>query len=147
LTLLDRLRTDTVTALKGGDRPRAAALRLVTSEVQRAHKEAGGGEVDELAVLQRERKRRVEAAVAYRDAGREDLAAAEEGEVAIVDEYLPDQLSDTELDALVGDAVAEAGATSPRDLGRVMSIVMPLAAGRADGRRVSTAARRVLGGL
>lgn len=119
------------------------ALRMLSSELQKALKEGGDG-ADEAAVLQRERKRRLEAADAYREAGRDDLAAAEEREAAIVEEYLPEQLSDEQLGAIVGDAVAESGAASPKELGRVMSLVMPRVQGRADGKRVSAAVRERL---
>jgi len=131
------VQSDVSAAMKAGDRERAAALRVVASELQKAHKEAGGGEADEIAVLQRERKRRVEAADAYREAGRDDLVAAEEREAELIDVYLPEQLSDQELGAIVGDAVAESGATSPEEMGEVMSMVMPRVRGRADGKRGS----------
>src|SRR2546423_15403481 len=111
--------------MKSGERRRVGALRLVSSELQKAHKEAAAGsEADEVAVLQRERKRRLESAEAYRDAGRDDLARTEEGEAELISAYLPEQLSDDELHAIVGDAVAEAGASSPKEMGRVMSLVM-----------------------
>jgi len=146
VTIVEQLRADTVTALKAGDRERARALRLVVSELQRAIKEAPDGGVDEQAVLRRERKRRLEAAEAYRGGGREDLAAAEEVEARIIDGYLPAELSDAELAALVDDAVAESGATSPRELGKVMPLAMSRVEGRADGRRVSAAVRDRLTG-
>ena len=144
MSILDQVKADVTTALKAGDRTTARALRLVSSELQKAHKEAGDGRVDDVAVLQRERKRRLESATAYRDGGREDLAEAEEREAALIENYLPAQLSDDELHALVGDAVAEVGAASPKEMGRVMSVVMPRIAGRADGRRVSAAVKEKL---
>jgi hypothetical protein len=128
-------------SLKAGDRERASALRLIVNELQKAAKE---GNADEVAVLQRERKRRVEAAEAYREAAREDLADAEEREALIIETYLPAQMSDEELRAIVGDAVAESGASSPRDMGKVMSAVMPQVKGRADGKRVSTVVQELL---
>ena len=148
-SLLERIQADTAVALKAGDRPRAQALRLVASELQKVRKEAdaaGGATADgdEVGVLQRERKRRLEAAEAYREAGRADLADGEASEAAIIEGYLPAQLSDEELHALVGDAVAEAGASSPQEMGRVMSLVMPRVAGRAEGQRVSTVVREKL---
>src|SRR3712207_5748690 len=100
--------------MKAGERERVSALRLVANELQKAHKEASGSEADEVAVLQRERKRRLEAAEAYRDAGRDDLATGEEREAEIIEAYLPQQLSDEDLHAIVGDAVAETGASSPK---------------------------------
>jgi uncharacterized protein len=95
-------------------------------------------------VLQRERKRRLEAAEAYRDGGRDDQAAAEEREAEIISSYMPEQLSDDELAAIVGDAVAESGASSPNEMGKVMGLVMPKVKGRADGRRVSAAVKERL---
>jgi uncharacterized protein YqeY len=146
MTLLERVKDDTTAALKAGDRERVGALRLVVAELQRAHKEAAGSEADEVAVLQRERKRRLESAEAYRDGGREDLAAGEEREAELIAAYLPEQLSDEELHAIVGDAVAETGASSPRDMGQVMKASMARVAGRADGRRVSALAQEALKG-
>ena len=144
MSVLDRVKSDATDALKAGDRERASALRLVASELQKAHKEAAGDEVDEVAVLQRERKRRLESAEAYRAAACDDLAAGEEGEAALIEAYLPAQLSDEELHAIVGDAVAETGASSPQEMGRVMSVVMQRVQGRADGKRVSALVREKL---
>jgi uncharacterized protein len=137
MSTIEQVRADTAAALKAGDRERAQALRLITNELQRAVKDSKNGEADEAAVLQRERKRRLEAAEAYREAGRDDLADAEEREAALIEHYLPEQLSDDELHAIVGDAVAESGASSPKEMGKVMSVVMPRIQGRADGKRVS----------
>jgi uncharacterized protein YqeY len=139
MSILEQIKADTTTALKAGDRPRAQALRLITSELQKAVKE--GGSVDEIAVLQRERKRRVEAADAFRDAGRQDLADSESQEAEIIETYLPEQISDEDLEAIVADALAESGAASPQDMGKVMALVMPKVAGRADGKRVSGAVK------
>ena len=144
MTLLDQVQTDVTTALKAGDRERAGALRLVVSELQKAHKEATSDGADEVGVLQRERKRRLESAEAYRGGGRDDLAANEEREAELISAYLPEQLSDEELHAIVGDAVAESGASSPQEMGRVMSIVMPRVQGRADGKRVSALVKETL---
>jgi uncharacterized protein YqeY len=141
MSLLERLQADTATALKAGDRERVDALRLVTSELQKAAKDGGD---DETAVLQRERKRRLEAADAYREAGREDLAAGERREAELIEEYMPEQISDDELEAIVGDAVAESGASSPQEMGKVMSLVMPKVKGRADGKRVSAVVKEKL---
>jgi hypothetical protein len=99
---------------------------------------------DEVAVLQRERKRRLEAAEAYREAAREDLAEGEEAEALLIEAYLPAQLSDDELHAIVGDVVAETGASSPKEMGRVMAQVMPRVQGRADGKRVSAVVKEKL---
>ena len=140
MSILERIQADTRDAMRDRDRERVGALRMLSSELQKALKEGGDG-ADEAAVLQRERKRRLEAAAAYREAERDDLARSEEREAAIVDEYLPRQLSDDELGAIVGDAVARAGAASPREMGKVMSLVMPEVQGRADGKRVSAMVR------
>lgn len=139
--MIEQVQGDATAALKAGERDRATALRLVVSELQKAAKE---GRDDETAVLQRERKRRVEAATAYRDAGRDDLAETEDREASLIDAYLPEQLSDEDLHAIVGDAVAESGASSPGEMGKVMSVVMPKVRGRADGKRVSAAVKEKL---
>jgi uncharacterized protein YqeY len=144
MSLLEQVQQDTAAAMKAGERERVSALRLVANELQKAHKEAPGDEADELAVLQRERKRRLEAAEAYREAGRDDLAGGEEREAAIIETYLPAQLSDEELGTIVGDVVAETGAASPQEIGRVMSLVMPKVQGRADGKRVSALVKEKL---
>jgi len=144
MSALERIQSDTQDAMRARDRERVGALRLLTSELQKALKDSRGGPVDESAVLQRERKRRLEAAEAYRDAGRGDLAESEQREATLIEGYLPEQLSDSELTAIVGDAVAETGAESPNELGRVMSTVMPRVQGRADGKRVSAAVRETL---
>jgi uncharacterized protein len=141
MTLADRVKQDLATAMKAGERERVGALRLVLSELQKAVKEGDG---DELAVLRRERKRRHESASAFRDAGRDELAAAEEAEARVIEAYLPADLSDEELRAIVAAAVAESGAQGPRDMGRVMKAAMPKVAGRADGRRVSALAQEAL---
>jgi len=141
MALLEQLQSDATAALKSGDRERAGALRLVVSELQKAEKDGTG---DEVEVLGRERKRRLESAQAYRDAGRDDLAGTEEGEADMIASYLPEQISDEELHAIVGDAVAESGASSPKEMGKVMSLVMPQVKGRADGKRVSSAVQEKL---
>ena len=141
MALLEQLQSDATTALKAGDRERAGALRLVVSELQKAEKDGTG---DEVEVLGRERKRRLESAQAYRDAGRDDLAGTEEGEADLIASYLPEQISDEELHAIVGDAVAQSGASSPKEMGKVMALVMPQVKGRADGKRVSSAVQEKL---
>ncbi len=141
MSVLDQVKTDVTTALKAGERERVHALRLIVNELQKAAKDGGG---DDVEVLQRERKRRLEAAEAYRDGGRDDLAAGEEREAALIAGYLPEQISDDELGAIVGDAVAESGASSPAEMGKVMALVMPQVKGRADGKRVSTAVKEKL---
>jgi uncharacterized protein len=141
MSLLEQIQADVKDAMKAGEKQRVHALRLVVNELQKAAKENGA---DELEVLQRERKRRFEAAEAYRDGGRTDLAEAEEQEAELIRGYMPEQLSDEELNAIVGDAVAESGATSPKEMGKVMALVMPQVKGRADGRRVSNAVKELL---
>jgi uncharacterized protein len=129
------------TAMKSGEKVRVGALRLVLSELQKAAKD--GGE-DELAVLRRERKRRLEAATQFRDGGRPDLADGEESEAKLIEAYLPAELDDTELDVLVAAAIAETGASTPRDMGQVMKAVMAKSGGRADGKRASARVREAL---
>jgi uncharacterized protein YqeY len=141
MSVLDTVKQDLATAMKAGERDRVAALRLVLSELQKAAKDGDG---DELAVLRRERKRRREAADAFRKGGREELAAGEEAEAAIIEGYLPAELSDDELRPIVAEAVAETGATSPADMGRVMKVAMQRAGGRADGKRVSALVQEAL---
>ena len=128
-------------AMKAGDKERVGALRLVLSELQ---KDAKDGGTDELAVLRRERKRRLEAAEQFRDAGRTELADGEEAEARIIERYLPTELDDSELDAIVQAAIAETGARDPKDMGQVMKAVMAKAGGRADGKRASARVREVL---
>ncbi len=128
-------------AMKAGEKDRVGALRLVLSELQRAAKDGGD---DELSVLRRERKRRLEAAAQFRDGGRPELAESEESEAKLIEGYLPAQLSDSELESLVAAAIAETGASSPADLGQVMKAVMAQAGGRADGKRASARVREAL---
>ncbi len=142
LQIADRIKADVTTAMKAGERERVTALRLVLSELQKAEKD--GGDVDEVAVLRRERKRRREAETAYREAGRTELAEGEAFEAGIIDTYLPAELSDEELEALVRAGVETTGAASPRDMGRVIKHVMEAAGGRADGKRVSTKVKEAL---
>jgi uncharacterized protein len=139
--IADRIKRDVATAMKAGQRDRVTALRLVLSELQKAEKEGDG---DELTVLRRERKRRREAETAYRDAGREDLAVGEAFEAEAIEAYLPAELTDEELDELVRTAIAETGATEPRDMGKAIKHAMAAAAGRADGRRVSAKVKEAL---
>jgi uncharacterized protein YqeY len=143
MQLADRVKQDLTVAMKAGEKERVAALRLVLSELQKDAKEGAG---DELAVLRRERKRRHESAAAFREGGRPELAAAEEAEAQVIEGYLPTELSDEELRAIVAGAVAETGATSPKDMGQVMKASMARVAGRADGKRVSAIAQEALRG-
>jgi uncharacterized protein len=141
-SIADQVKSDLTTAMKAGEKERVGALRLVLSELQKSAKEGGD---DEQAVLRRERKRRLDAAGQFRDAGRTELAAGEQAEAELIAGYLPAELSDDELRALVAEAVQATGAESPRDMGRVMGAVMPRVAGRADGRRVQGRVREALG--
>lgn len=142
MSVLEQVQSDVRAAMKARDRERAAALRMVVDVLQQ---DAKLGKGDEVAVLQRERKKRVEAAEAYEGAGRADQAAAERFEAELIEGYLPQQLSDEELAELVDAAVAETGATEQKQMGQVMSALMPKVGGRADGKRVSTAVRARLG--
>ena len=142
LQVAEQIRSDVTAAMKAGDKERVTALRLVLSELQKDAKEGAG---DEQAVLRRERKRRRESEQAYREAGRDDLATAEAYEAETIETYLPAELSDDELDVLVLAAVAETGASSSKDMGRVMKQVMAAAGGRADGKRVSAMVKEALG--
>ena len=141
MSLLERVQDDVNVALKAGERERVHALRLIVNELQKAAKEGGD---DDVSVLQRERKRRLEAAEAYRSGGSAERAEAEEREAELIESYLPEQLSDEELQAIVGDAVAQSGASSPQEMGKVMGFVMPQVKGRADGKRVSAAVKEML---
>jgi uncharacterized protein YqeY len=141
MTLTDTVKADLISAMKAGEKDRVGALRLVLSELQKASKE---GSDDEQAVLRRERKRRVEAAVAFRDNGRGELADAEEAEAQIIGTYLPAELGDDELRTIVQAAVTQVGASSPKDMGAVMKAAMPQIAGRADGKRVSALVNETL---
>jgi uncharacterized protein len=138
----EQVKSDLTGAMKAGEKERVGALRLVLSSLQLAAKE---GEDDEVAVLRRERKRRLDAAEQYREGGRADLAEQEEGEAELITAYLPAELSDDELDTIVAEAVAESGASEAKDMGKVMSIAMPKVGGRADGKRVSAKVREALG--
>jgi uncharacterized protein YqeY len=129
--------------MKARERDRVGALRLLASALQH---EAKLGSDDEVAALQRERKKRLEAAEAFRKGGSEERAAAEEHEARLIEGYLPEQLSDPELEQLVTAAIDEAGASEPGEMGKVMSLVMPRVQGRADGKRVSGVVRERLGG-
>ena len=139
----ETLKTEITAAMKAGDKQRVSALRLILSELQKDAKEGDG---DELAVLRRERKRRFEAAEAYREAERPELAEAEESEAAIIEEYLPAELDDEKLREIVGAAIAESGAESAKDTGQVMKLALATVAGQADGKRVAAIAQELLRG-
>jgi uncharacterized protein len=141
VTVTEQVRTDMTGAMKAGEKQRVSALRLVLSELQKAAKDGGS---DELGVLRRERKRRLEAATQFRDGGRPELAEQEEAEARIIEAYMPAELDDAELDALVAAAIAETGASGPRDMGQVMKAVIARSDGRADGKRASARVREAL---
>jgi uncharacterized protein len=140
-TILERVQTDTREAMKAGERDRVGALRMISNALQQDAKEGRG---DEVAVLRRERKRRLEAATAFREGGGDQRAAAEEAEAELIEAYLPAEISDDELAKIVDGAVSEAGVSDPKEMGKVMGIVMPQVDGRADGKRVSAAVRERL---
>ena len=146
MSLIGTLEGELEQAMKERDAERRDALRLILSSLRSAEKELQRPlhDEEELQVLQRERKKRVEAAEAFRAAGREEQAASEEAELDVLEEFMPDPLTDEELEEIVDDAIAENGATSLRDLGRVMADVMPQIAGRADGSAVSQLVREKL---
>ena len=146
MTLIARLETELKEAMKERDAERRDALRLILNALRAAEKEIQRPlhEDEELQVLQRERKRRLEAIEAYRAAGREEQAEKEEDELDVLEDFMPEPLSEEELERIVDDAIAENGATSLRDLGRVMADVMPQIAGRADGSAVSQLVREKL---
>jgi uncharacterized protein YqeY len=146
VSLIAEIEGELKDAMRAREQLRTDALRLTLAELRSAEKELGRPLKDdeELQVLQRERKRRAEAAGAFRSAGREEQAAKEEEELGIIQEFMPDPLGEEELERIVDDAIAETGATSLRDLGRVMADVMPQVAGRADGSAVSQLVREKL---
>jgi hypothetical protein len=146
MTLIAEIKEQLENAMREGDASRRDALRLILSSLQGAQKELQRElhEDEELQVLQRERKKRLEAADAFRAAGREEQAEKEEDELDVLEEFMPEPLSEDELEEIVDDVIAEVGATSMRDIGRVMADVMPQVAGRADGSAVSQLVREKL---
>ena len=143
MQIVEQIKVDLQGAMRAGEKQRVGALRLVLSELQKAAKE---GSDDELAVLRRERKRRLEAASAYHEAGREDLAGGEESEAKLIGGYLPAELPEAELAAIVEQAVRDSGAQSAKDMGMAMKRAMAAVDGRADGKRVSGIVRAALQG-
>lgn len=142
MTILEQVQDDVKTAMKAGEKQTVGRLRMIVNALQQEAKE---GSDDEVTALQRERKRRLDAAEALREGGRDVAAGAEEDEAKLIEGYLPEQLSDDELSELVAGAVEETGASEARDMGSVMKALMPKVAGRADGKRVSQAVRDKLG--
>ncbi len=146
MSLIATLEAELTAAIRGREESRRDALRLILSSLRSAEKDLQRplSDDEELQVLQRERKRRIEAADAFRVAGRNEQAGGEEGELAVLEEFMPEPLSEDELEAIVDNAIAENGATSMGELGRVMADVMPQIAGRADGAAVSQLVREKL---
>jgi hypothetical protein len=146
VTLIEELEADVRDAMRAGETARRDALRLILASLKSAEKDLLRplSEDEELQVLQRERKKRIEAAEAFRGGGREEQAAKEEAELAVLEEFMPEPLTEEELERILDDAIAENGATSMRDMGRVMKDVMPQIAGRADGAAVSQMLREKL---
>ena len=146
MSLIARIEGELKDSMRVRDADRTSALRLILSSLRAAEKELGRPLKDdeELQVLQRERKRRLEAAEAFRAAGREEQAETEERELDVIEEFMPEPVGEEELERIIDDVIAETGATSLRDLGRVMADVMPQVAGRADGSSVSRLVREKL---
>ena len=139
--MLEQVRADVISAMKAGERDVAGALRLLVSELQKDEKEGPG---DELAVLRREHKRRLEAATQFENANRPDLAHREQAEAVMIARYLPPDLSDEQLGELIAEAITQTGATGPKDMGSVMKVVKERAGGLVDGKRASDAVRAAL---
>ena len=146
MSLINTIEGDLKTAMLEHDNDRRDTMRLILASLRSAEKELQRplSDDEELQVLQRERKRRIEAAAAFRDGGREEQAAKEENELAVLEEFMPAPMSEEELEEIIDDVIAEVGATSLRQLGRVMADVMPQVAGRADGSVVSQLVREKL---
>jgi uncharacterized protein len=142
VSILEQVQEDTRTAMKARERDRVGALRMISNALQQEAKE---GDSDEITVLRRERKRRLEAADAYRDGGSSERAEAEEAEAEVISSYLPAELPDEELADLVDEAISESGASSPADMGKAMGAAMAKVGGRADGKRVNAIVRERLG--
>jgi uncharacterized protein YqeY len=141
MPIVDQLQEDVKTAMRAKQTEKVQALRLIVAELQRAAKD---GDDDELAVLRSARKKRLEAAKAFRDAGREQSAAQEETEAALIDQYLPAQLGDEQLAQIVAETVEQTGAQSMQDMGKVMGAVMGKVKGEADGARVQALVKAAL---
>ena len=146
MSLIEEIDDELKDAMRARDAERRDTLRLILNALKNSEKELQRPlhDDEELQVLQRERKRRLEAAEAFRGGGREEQALGEERELAVLEEFMPEPLSEDELEEIIDDAIAEVGATSIRDLGRVMADVMPQVSGRADGSVVSQLVREKL---
>jgi len=146
VSITEQVKKDVVVAMKAHDKERVSALRMILSQLQMGAKEAAEdfGEEQEFKVLATEKKKRLQAAVGFRAGGREESAAKEEAEAGIIDTYLPQAMSDDDLAKLVDDAIEATGALDIKDMGKVMSQLMPLAAGRADGNVASAMVKKRL---
>jgi uncharacterized protein len=146
MSLIARIEEELKQAMRARDRERTGTLRMTLTSLRSAEKELQRPlkEDEELQVLQRERKRRTEAAEAFRTGDRVEQADKEERELAVIEEFMPEPMSEEDIERIIDDAIAETGATSLRDLGRVMADVMPQVAGRADGSSVSQLVREKL---
>jgi uncharacterized protein YqeY len=143
MAIVDQLQADVKTAMKARETEKVQALRLIVAELQRASKD---GNDDELAILRTARKKRIESAKAFRDGGREESAEQEESEAALIDQYLPAQLDDAKLDAIVASTIEEIGAADLSDMGKLMGAVMGKVKGEADGNRVQASVKAHLSG-
>ncbi len=144
--LKDRIREDLKKAMKEKDEVKVRTLRMVISAIRNfeVEKMKEASDEDVIAVLQREAKRRREAIDQYKSAGREDLASEEEKELKVIESYLPEQMSDEEIESLAKEIIEEVGAKSLKDIGKVMKEIMPKVKGRADGKRVNEIVRKLL---
>lgn len=145
-TLRQRLEADLKEAMRAGDSTARDTIRYTLAALKNAEIEKGGplNPSEEIALLQREAKRRTDSIEQFRAGNRQDLVERESAQLSVLQRYLPQPLSDEELAALVRQVIAETGASSPKDMGKVMPVAMERVAGRADGKRVSTAVREAL---
>ena len=139
MDIVERLQADMKQAMKNKDKFRLSVIRMIRSEIQNLEISKSGSvsEDDVIEVLSREKKKRSESLEEYKQAGRDDIVEDLKSEISILEEYLPAQLSDDELKAIIQDAIHKVGATSPKDMGKVMQEVMPQVKGRADGKQVN----------
>ena len=146
MSLIAQLEQEVKAAMLARENDRRDALRLILASLRSAEKDLQRplSEDEELQVLQRERKKRIEAAEAFRGGGRDEQAAKEDAELGVLEEFMPEPIGEDELERIVDDAIAENKATNMRDMGRVMADVMPQIAGRADGSAVSQLVREKL---
>lgn len=148
MTLLEQIDIDLKQAMRERDDTTKLALRAIKTALTEAAKSGENHELDEAqiqAVIQKQAKQRRDAAAEFEKAGAHERAAEEQAELSVLERYLPQQMNEAEIEAIVRAAIAETGATSPKEMGKVMSVVMPKVAGRADGRQVNGIARRLLG--